>query len=276
MIEDLSHKIKKLFSKKKEHSWKMKPITSSFNNIAHYSLDSFENARIQVKNVIPYRFKNTINFKKEDIFIVVTTNKTIEKTLQFEKEEIETYGKEVLIDKAISILQNEIVKELDRECLHLMSDMGRITSGSYGQIKQTIGNFTISDSTKADAIIDRLSFCDRVFKEFTNTGLKHITISKFLHKKLQEFIEGEYIKVNHKKIKYEILPEHINNEPLCIIGSSQIIDELTPGIVMVYSNMKVTLQESNKTLSVTLSEDYALEKVGLKSELYYIRFLQTY
>ncbi|MFM7854878.1 MAG: hypothetical protein ACKO96_23850, partial [Flammeovirgaceae bacterium] len=52
------------FSKKKEHSWKMKPITSSFNNIAHYSLDSFENARIQVKNVIPYRFKNTINFKK--------------------------------------------------------------------------------------------------------------------------------------------------------------------------------------------------------------------
>lgn len=275
MIQELSQNLKKLFSEKKEITWKIKPLTSSFQSVAHYYLDSFPNARIHIKNVIPYKFKHTTNFKKEDIYIVVTTNKTIEKSIVFDKDEIKLYGRDALIERGLTILQTEIVKELDKECLFLMSDMGRITASAYGQIKQTIGNFTLSESTNTDAIMYRLSFCDSVLKEINNIGLKHLVISKFIYDKLQDFIEDEYIVVNHKRVTYECLSDSIDKDPLCLIATSQNKEDLTPGIVSIYNDMNVKIEEHKKTLTITLSQDYALEKIGLKAELYYIRFLQT-
>jgi hypothetical protein len=57
--------------------------------------------------------------------------------------------------------------------------------------------------------------------------------------------------------------------------SSQVSEDLTPGIVIIYNSTNINVVEKNKTLSLNLTQEYALEKVGYKPEFYYLRFLQT-
>ncbi len=275
MIKEISNKISEYFSKHKEDVLKLRPIMSSFENVAHYYLDGHKTARIHTKNIIPHLFKNTINFRKEDLYSVVQTNKKIEKTLHFSEEELSSNDRDFLIQSGVTILHNEMIKELNKEVLYLMSDMGRITAGGYGQIKQTIGNFTISDLTNSDAIKFRLEYCDSVLKELNNVGLKHILLSKSIYQKLEQHIQEEYIVINHKRIKVEIIPNYLENDSLCLIASSQDAEDLTPGIVIIYNSTNINVVEKNKTLSLNLTQEYALEKVGYKPEFYYLRFLQT-
>lgn len=275
MIEQITHKIKRIFSEKNGQIYKLRPITSSFLNIAHYSLDNNTSARIYTKNIIAHKFKNTINFKKEDLYNVVTTTRKIEKTLTFNQNEVKDIGRESLLQNGIKLLQEKISEDLDKESLFLMSEMGRITASGYGQIKQNIGNFTISKDTNGDAILYRLASCDSALKELNNIGLKHIILSQFIFDKIKDSIKEDYIVVNHKQIKYQLLSEYLDTDSLCLIASSQVVEESTPGIVMVYNTMTMEISEKTDDLSIALSQEYAIDKVGSRPEFYYIRFLQT-
>lgn len=275
MIEQITHKIKRIFSEKNGQIYKLRPITSSFVNIAHYSLDNNTSARIYTKNIIAHKFKNTINFKKEDLYNVVTTTRKIEKTLTFNQNEVKDIGRESLLQNGIKLLQEKISEDLDKESLFLMSEMGRITASGYGQIKQNIGNFTISKDTNGDAILYRLASCDSALKELNNIGLKHIILSQFIFDKIKDSIKEDYIVVNHKQIKYQLLSEYLDTDSLCLIASSQVVEESTPGIVMVYNTMTMEISEKTDDLSIALSQEYAIDKVGSRPEFYYIRFLQT-
>jgi hypothetical protein len=275
MIEQIAHKIKRIFSEKNGQIYKLRPITSSFVNIAHYSLDNNTSARIYTKNIIAHKFKNTINFKKEDLYNVVTTTRKIEKTLTFNQNEVKDIGRESLLQNGIKLLQEKISEDLDKESLFLMSEMGRITASGYGQIKQNIGNFTISKDTNGDAILYRLASCDSALKELNNIGLKHIILSQFIFDKIKDSIKEDYIVVNHKQIKYQLLSEYLDTDSLCLIASSQVVEESTPGIVMVYNTMTMEISEKTDDLSIALSQEYAIDKVGSRPEFYYIRFLQT-
>lgn len=280
MIDIIKSVYNKLFSENDslEKSYRFKSLISNFKNIAQYDLENLDTARIHTKDIIPYKFKNHINFKKEELYTVIKVDKILSESLSIKKDLIKDNNIEDVIHKVKVILEDKVIESIDKMILFMMSELGRTTTSIYGQFKESIGAFTISKDTTSDSIIRKLEYSDIVLKELNNIGLKHVILSKFLSEKLKEYKNESNLKINHKLIPYQEIPEYLESiDPLCLIASSQTIDDLTPGIVMIYKNLILDIVEDTKeeTINFLLSKEYSIQKVGKKPEFFYIRFLQT-
>ena len=280
MIELIKSAYDKLFSKEDNitKSYRFKSVISSFQNIAQYDLEDLDTARIHTKDIIPYKFKNQINYRKEDIYTVIKTDKLLSESLYVNKLILQEHSIEDLVEQIKTRLETKMIESIDRMILFSMSELGRITASIYGQIKDSIGRFTISNEITSDSLLNRLEYADVVLKELNNIGLKHIIISRNLCKTLEPFLQDSKIKVNHKLISYQLLPEYLEeSDSVCLITTSQSYNDLTPGIVMIYKNIILDILENKETdyVEFHLSKEYSIQKVGKKPEFFYIRFLQT-
>lgn len=280
MIELIKSAYDKLFSKDDTitKSYRFKSLISTFQNIAQYDLEDLDTARIHTKDIIPYKYKTQINYRKEDLYTVIKTDKLLSESFYLNKSYLEEHSIEDVILQIKSTLESKLIEKIDQMILFSMSELGRITTSIYGQVRESIGRFTISNEITPDSLLNRLEYSDVVLKELNNIGLKHIIISKRLFNKLESFLQDSKIKVNHKLISYQLLPEHLEEtDPLCLIATSQSYNDLTPGIVMIYKNLILDILENKETdyIEFHLSKEYSIQKVGKKPEFFYIRFLQT-
>lgn len=280
MIELIKSAYDKLFSKEDNttKSYRFKSVISSFQNIAQYDLEDLDTARIHTKDIIPHKFKNQINYRKEDIYTVIKTDKILSESLYVNKSILKEHSIEELVNQIKTRLETKMIESIDQMILFSMSELGRITTSIYGQVKDSLGRFTISNEITSDSLLNRIEYADIVLKELNNIGLKHIIISRNLFKKLESFLQDSKLKVNHKLIPYQLLPEHLEeSDSLCLITTSQSYNDLTPGIVMIYKNLILDILENKETdyVEFHLSKEYSIQKVGKKPEFFYIRFLQT-
>jgi hypothetical protein len=280
MISLFKSSYQKLFSKNnlEKKSYKFKSVTSTFENVSQYDLDGLNTARIHTKDIIPYKYKNQINYKKEDLYTVVETNEFLSKSIIINSNNISESNNEEIISRIKSILEVKIIHAIDEMIYFLMSELGRKTSTIYGQLKESIGTFTISNETTSESILQKLEYSDIVLKELNSIGLKHIIISKSMYLKLINYVKESKIKINHKLISFQILPDYLETpDQLCLIATSQTVKDLTPGIAIVYKNLILDIIKKPKEEIVEfhLSKEYCLQKIGKNPEFFYIRFLQT-
>lgn len=280
MIDLIKSSFEKIFSSKnsEKKSFKFKSIVSSFQNIAQYDLENLDTARIHTKDIIPYKYKTQINYKKEDLYTVIETNKLVSESLFLAKDTIDGSNIDLIAERVKSILEDKLIESIDQMLLFTMSELGRVTTSICGQIKESIGTFTISDLTTSDSILQKIEYADITLKELNNIGLKHIIISNILFEKIKNHIVDTKLKINHKLVTYQVLPKHLEfTDPLCLICTSQSPNDLTPGIVMVYKNLILDIVENTNrdSLEFHLSKEYSIQKVGKRPEFFYIRFLQT-
>jgi hypothetical protein len=194
------------------------------------------------------------------------------------KNIVEDSNIDIITENVKGILENKLIESIDQMLLFSMSELGRTTTSIYGQIKESIGTFTVSNLTTSDSIIQKIEYADVALKELNSIGLKHVIVSNLLFEKIKNHIVETKLKINHKLVSYQILPEHLEStDPLCLICTSQSPDDLTPGIVMVYKNLILDIVENTNrdSLEFHLSKEYSIQKVGKRPEFFYIRFLQT-
>jgi hypothetical protein len=280
MIELIKKTYDKLFIKENSasKSYRFKSLIGSFQNIAQYDLGDLDTARIHTKDIIPHKYKDKINYRKEDLYTVIKTNKLLSESLYVEKEVLQNHLLEDVIEKIKDKLESKIIESIDEMILFSMSELGRITSSIYGQVKESIGQFTISNEITPESLIRKLEYADIVLKELNNIGLKHLIISRKIFSKIESYSQESKIKLNHKLVSYQLLPEHLEaTNPLCIIATSQNYSDMTPGIVIVYKNLILDILENKKNdiVEFHLSKEYSIQNVGKKPEFFYIRFLQT-
>lgn len=280
MIDLIKSSFEKIFSSNnsEKKSFKFKSIVSSFQNIAQYDLENLDTARIHTKDIIPYKYKTQINYKKEDLYTIIETNKLVSESLFLAKDTIDGSNIDLIAERVKSILEDKLIESIDQMLLFTMSELGRVTTSICGQIKESIGTFTISDLTTSDSILQKIEYADITLKELNNIGLKHIIISNILFEKIKNHIVDTKLKINHKLVTYQVLPKHLEfTDPLCLICTSQSPNDLTPGIVMVYKNLILDIVENTNrdSLEFHLSKEYSIQKVGKRPEFFYIRFLQT-
>lgn len=280
MIDLIKNIYDKLFSKEDEisKSYRFKSVISSFKNIAQYDLENLDTARIHTKDIIPHKYKNQINYRKEDLYTVIKADKLLSESLYVDKNILQDQTVENVAENIKNILENKMIESIDEMILFSMSELGRITTTIYGQVKESIGRFTVSSEITSDSLINKLEYSDIVLKELNNIGLKNIIISNDLFKKIEKFSEESKIKINHKLIPYQVLPDYLEkSNPLCLIATSQCYNDLTPGIVIIYKNLILDILENkeNDIIEFHLSKEYSIQKVGKKPEFFYIRFLQT-
>jgi hypothetical protein len=267
MISLFKSSYQKLFSKNnlEKKSYKFKSVTSTFENVSQYDLDGLNTARIHTKDIIPYKYKNQINYKKEDLYTVVETNEFLSKSIIINSNNISESNNEEIISRIKSILEVKIIHAIDEMIYFLMSELGRKTSTIYGQLKESIGTFTISNETTSESILQKLEYSDIVLKELNSIGLKHIIISKSMYLKLINYVKESKIKINHKLISFQILPDYLETpDQLCLIATSQTVKDLTPGIAIVYKNLILDIIKKPKEEIVEfhLSKEYCLQKIG--------------
>lgn len=280
MIDLIKSSFEKIFLNKnsEKKSFKFKSITSNFQNIAQYDLEHLDTARIHTKDIIPYKYKTQINYKKEDLYTVIEANQIVSESIFIKKNIVEDSNIDTITENVKGILEDKLIESIDQMLLFSMSELGRITTSIYGQIKESIGTFTVSNLTTSDSIIQKIEYADIALKELNSIGLKHIIVSNLLFEKMKNHIVETKLKINHKLVSYQILPEHLEStDSLCLICTSQSPDDLTPGIVMVYKNLILDILENTNrdSLEFHLSKEYSIQKVGKRPEFFYIRFLQT-
>ena len=280
MLEIIKSTYDNLFKKEDaiNGSYFFRSLISTFQNIVQYDLADLDTARIHTKDIITFSYKNKINYRKEDVYTVIKTESVLNQSISIKKELLKDLKIEEVVEEVKNVLEHKMIESIDKMMLFTMSELGRTTSSIYGHVKDSIGRFTISKDTTASYLIEKLEFADIVLKELNNIGLKHIIFSKSIYSKLASSIENSKIKINHKLITYQLLPEHLDvADQMCLIATSQYYDDSSPGIVMVYKNLKLDIieNETDNTVDFNLSKEYSIKKVGKKPEFFYLRFLQT-
>ena len=270
-MKTILKKLKDIFSTKEKSTLSLDFIISEFENIMEYNgIENQSSCDILIKDLIPKKEKNTIEFVEREIHSTLNIDKKIKKMFSVDRgENIINY---------INYYSQRIKEDLDKIVYYQLTEMGRITSAFYSKSKDVLPILTISKETTADSLLFKIKYADGLLKELNGIGVKNITISRYLHLKLVKYIVDNKININNKMVDVFLLPSHLDTESeLCLLLSSIEKESKTPRLFLIKNilNSNYTKPVSDKKITIILEQSYALEKYGTNSQFFYLRFFKT-
>lgn len=270
-MKNLLKKIKDIFKIKDEKPLNLDFIASEFQNIMEYNVIENQNScDILIKDLIPKKEKNSIEFIEREIHSTLNIDKKIKKTFSVE------IGENII--NYINYYSERIKEDLDKIVYYQLTEMGRITSAFYSKSKDVLPILTISKETTSDSLLFKIKYADGLLKELNGIGIKNITISRYLHTKLSKYIVNNKININNKMVDVFLLPSYLDTESeLCLLLSSIDKESKTPGLFLIKNiiDSNYTKPINDKKITITLEQSYALEKYGTNNQFFYLRFFKT-
>ena len=257
-------------------------IVPFFNNIRKYVVEETSitvYTRDMLSQLSTKSTKSTINFIKTDLYSVFNVKHSNSKKISLRKlERLDRYSLSQVSLSIISKYRKVLKEQIDKKILYTISEMGRLTSSSYGQAKDSLSLLTVSKNTSIHSLIHKFEYADEVLNKINGIGLKHIIISKCFYDKLRYRIYNNSIMIRDKQVEIQTLPEYLEKvDPVCLICSSVIDEKSTPGIVFVHKKPKVRISKNTTDIKTDIEyfQEYEIQKSGSKPELFYLRFYQT-
>lgn len=283
MIKRILHIIKNIFGKQINQDGDFiftdEIIVPFFNNVRKYVVEE-TTISIYTRDIIPkLSTKSTIDYIKTDLYSVFNIKHSNNKKISLRK--LERFDRYSLAKVSLSIISKyrKVLKEqIDKKILYTISEMGRLTSSSYGQAKDSLSLLTVSKNTSIHSLIHKIEYADEVLNKINGIGLKHIIISKCFYDKLRYRIYNNSIMIRDKQVEIQTLPDYLEKvDPVCLICSSVIDEKSTPGIVFVHKKPKVRINKNTTDTKTDIEyfQEYEIQKSGSKPELFYLRFYQT-
>lgn len=285
MIREILNKLKSIIVPEKNDNafvYYDKSIFSYFDNVRQYSInDNIDAINICTQDIVPKKIGKNIEYEKKEIHTVVQLKESIIKRLIINNKSIKLSTRSYLIKKFIfNKYKSTVIEKIDSDIFYLMSEMGRVTSSVYAQTSNNFPLLTISKFTTLESLLKKIEKSDDILLQLNGIGLKHIIVSKCFYEKLQKKIVNGNIVINNKTIIVQCLPTYLeNSNPVCLILSSTLNKDETPGIVLIHKKPNIKINKdafkSNNKIFVNYEQQYGVQKCGTNPEFYYLRFYQT-